>query len=70
MIVNRVASLEGTDPTALPPLYDIIDPDALERLVESAANGDFCVEFTYCGYRVTIENETGVTVAELDTTPN
>jgi hypothetical protein len=35
-IVDRVAEVEEQDPLDLPPLYDSIDPDALDRLAESS----------------------------------
>ena len=56
-IVGEIASREGTDPTALtPPLYSVIDPEALERLMR-APDWDGTVEFSYLGYRVTVSRE-------------
>ena len=49
-VVARVAAREGRDPTALPPLYESIDPDAVAAVLESAA--DARVRFEYAGYRV------------------
>ena len=59
-IVTRIAAAEGVEPTALePPLYDVVDPDALDRLVESSADGpidaDATITFTYHSYRVNVD---------------
>lgn len=50
-----VPSPDSTDP--LPPLFDAIDPDALDTLVASAGT-DVTVSFQYAGYAVVIENGT------------
>ena len=57
--VRRIARLEGVDPAELhPPLYEAIDPEALDSLFDSADEtdriGSVTVEFEYCGYRVTV----------------
>lgn len=58
-IVEKVAALEGTDLTELPPLYEVVDPEALDELVESAdpESADFEVEFPYCGHEVTVSTD-------------
>lgn len=51
----------------LPPLYETIDPDALNSLFDSsggASQSAMKVEFTYSGYKVTVEGTGQVTVAE------
>ncbi|MFC4543914.1 HalOD1 output domain-containing protein [Halosolutus amylolyticus] len=52
-IINRVAEMEGQDPMDLPPLYDIVDPDALDRLAESSK-----IQFEYIGYNITVDSGT------------
>jgi hypothetical protein len=49
-ILDTVASHLGCDPIDLPPLYDVLDPDAVEALVGSldAAGGVGRLAFTYC----------------------
>lgn len=55
-LVERVANHAGVDVQALPPLYDVIDPDALDSLVHADLwNGQ--VMFTYFGYAVTIRSD-------------
>ena len=56
-IVEEVASREGTEPTELtPPLYSVIDPETLERLM-GAPNWEGTVEFTYLGYEITVTRD-------------
>lgn len=51
------------DGNMLPPLYEAIDPDALDALF-SASGADPTIEFLYAGYRVTVDGARQVTVAE------
>lgn len=66
-VVKRIAIMEGVDPLELqPPLYSIIDIDAVEDLFASVADdrsdGTISVEFEYQGYQVTIESDDEVYV--------
>lgn len=60
-VVDAVASNTGREPLELPPLYDAIDPDALEALVGRMADGE--IVFSYAGCEVTVAND-GVTTVE------
>lgn len=63
-VIEAVAAKEDTDPMALePPLNDIVDPDALDRLCAGESMNGFIV-FSYCGYTVTVDADGGVTVEE------
>ncbi|WP_290819322.1 HalOD1 output domain-containing protein [Halovivax sp.] len=54
-IVEAVAEREGTDPLELTePLYDAVDPDALDALFEGLAD-DASLTFAYHGYRITVD---------------
>lgn len=55
-VVLAVAELSESDPTELPPLSDVIDADALDRLFGPGHSGDGSdrVSFNYHGYRVTV----------------
>jgi len=60
-IIDVVADLDGVDPVELtPPLYSVIDPDALESLFAST-NGDAPprghVSFRYRGYDVRVSSD-------------
>jgi len=60
-IVEAVASEAGVDPLALsPPLYDVVDTDALHRLIATGTN--VSVGFDYAGYAVAVDGDGAVTV--------
>ncbi len=61
-VVTAVTEATGTKPTT--PLYEFIDPDALENLYQHASPE---VNFKYIGYNVTIHPDRTVTVSELNT---
>lgn len=60
-IVTTVAEREQCDPTDLPPLYDAIDPDALNTVVDGRSVTD--VSFEYHGYTVHVNSDGRVDVA-------
>lgn len=62
-IISETASIEGVDPTDLPPLYNSVDPDALEQMVESL--DETCtIKFDYSGYSVTVTGDGSVSVEQ------
>lgn len=64
-VVEAVASAGGWEPTAVPePLYDVVDPDALDAFVASTDDAE--VSFTYMGYEVTVAGDGGVTVDDAE----
>lgn len=66
-VVETVASREDVDPTELTPLYESIDSEALDSLVEAEERDDGIrqIAFTYHGYRVTITGDGVVDVDEM-----
>lgn len=50
--LSRIAAREGCDRSALPPLYEAVDPEALTAVLES--KGDVVVRFAYGNYRVVL----------------
>ena len=58
-VVERVAACEGVDHTELVPLYEAIDPDALDGLVATHLGNESALQitFTYQGYDVTITGD-------------
>lgn len=60
-VIKTVASLEGSDPTALDtPLYTVIDPDALDQLYTRAktdGGNPVSITFAYRDYDVTVRND-------------
>lgn len=63
-VVGRIATYEGIDPAELSPLYDAIDPDALDAFIEGADRRETSAEiqFSYHGYTVTVSSDGSVTV--------
>lgn len=55
-VVEAIADLTDRDPVACPPLYDYVDPDALDRLVSHG--GEVRIDFEYDGYEVEVSDET------------
>lgn len=59
-VVNAVADAKGVDPMALDErLYDVVDPDGLERLFRHTADGprtDGNVSFTLAGCSVVVHS--------------
>lgn len=53
-VTEAVAEREGVDATALPRLYDTIDPGVLHALYETDATTDQRVTFEYAGYTITV----------------
>jgi hypothetical protein len=63
-VVRAVAEDVGVPPTELePPLYDAVDPEALDALYESGAG--VRVEFQYADRSVVVHPDGSVTVAEV-----
>jgi hypothetical protein len=60
-VIRTVAEATDTDPATLPPLYESVDPDALNELVESMSDGE--ISFTYVGREVTVDSDGGVRLA-------
>lgn len=63
-IVGRIATYEGVDPSELTPIFDVIDPDALDSFIEAADRRDTPAEiqFSYHGYTVTVSSDGCVNV--------
>lgn len=65
-VIATVAALTDRDPTAMDPLYDWIDPDALDDLFERpSSTATVSVSFRYLDCVVTVTDE-GFVHASLD----
>lgn len=68
-IVDGVAVIHDTNPMELsPPLYESVDPDALERVIQQSDRQDLTVEFDYHGCTITVEGDGSVTVSPIAAT--
>lgn len=60
-VIEAVARSEGIASTDLPPLSDVVNPDALDRLVAGSAGGPrdgaIVVRLEYAGYVVTARSD-------------
>lgn len=65
-VVTTVAAIEGVRPETLPPLGEVVDTDALDDLLDSAAGDDCWLVFEYDGYEVTVVATGDVWVRELE----
>lgn len=64
-----VGAVTGTDPTDLPPLYDSVDLEAVERVLLAAdgtPSADVSVRFTHAGCEVTVFGSGDITARPLD----
>lgn len=68
LVVRNVAVYSNRTPLDLPPLSDVIDPDAIDALFAATTGGHTrpggTVEFDYAGYRVTISSDRSVSLEE------
>lgn len=63
-VVAAIADATGHDPATMAPLYEAIDPDALDALFRGGAAVDGRIEFTYYGYEVSVTASGHVTLEE------
>lgn len=65
-VVHAVARARDVDPLELDPLYDSVDPDALERLFDASSASDSAVQgrivFGMAGCEVTVRSDGRVDV--------
>ncbi|MFA9418413.1 HalOD1 output domain-containing protein [Natrinema sp. HArc-T2] len=69
-IIAAIAEESGCDPIELEPLYEYIDPDALNTIFNSRSEADTdhtetYLEFTYNAYRVAVTADS-IHVSQLD----
>lgn len=65
-IPELLAVLTDRQPTALDPLYDAVDPDALDTIVGDGSRSDaVSVSFTHAGFSVTVRADGEVVVHAL-----
>ena len=60
-VIQTIADLDDRNLLNLTPLSTVIDPDALNRLVNQprSAAYDYTITFTYCGYTLQLSPESG-----------
>lgn len=61
-VVTAVAAAKEMDPLSLPPLYEAIDPDALDGVAACDTVG---VSFEYAGYAIHIDGQDAIALKSL-----
>ncbi|WP_435062843.1 HalOD1 output domain-containing protein [Halobaculum sp. EA56] len=58
-VVETTAEIRATEPRRYAPLFEVVDPDALDRICSPTAAGDddTAVEFTYLAHRVRVRSD-------------
>lgn len=56
LILETVAAFSNTPVEELPPLYETVDPDALEQLFGHDNTQALQVQFQYDGYLITLDS--------------
>ena len=59
-ILDSIAEREDTDPLDLPPLYEVVDTDALTALLRGGSM--VSASFEYHGYEVGVDSDGGVSI--------
>ena len=70
-VVESVAAARDTDPLDLPPLYEVVDPDALNRLFDydqTTTPAPACVRFRMADCNVVVHRDGTVEVTADPTT--
>lgn len=67
-VVQTVANRSTTGALDLPPLFDTLDPDALDTLIQEMDEGE--VSFDYAGYNITVNTQGVVEVDERRSSRN
>ena len=65
-VIDSIAALTGRRPIDLPPLYEAVEPEALDRVVRSGEGGTLSLSFAYAGTRVTFDARGTLRVRYLD----
>jgi hypothetical protein len=68
-VVDAVTDASDAEATTLPRIYDTVDTDAIDSLVEAEGSNSMPVEvrFSYAGFRVTVDDTGTVTLDESPT---
>lgn len=65
-IIEGVTAVTGADFMDLPPLREVIDPEALERLLRNSTNSQVqsepFVRFTYAGYMIIVSGNGRISI--------
>lgn len=64
-VIEAVAAREGVDEATLPPLANVVDPEALNAVLDSiddAGRSHAHVQFEYCDHTVQVTGDQQITI--------
>ena len=61
-VVEALADATDTDPLELEPLYNVVDPEALDRLFRTDSHISASVRFEYEGHTVEVRSDGSVSI--------
>ncbi|WP_079991442.1 HalOD1 output domain-containing protein [Halobaculum gomorrense] len=65
-VVEATTAIRREEPERHVPLFEVIDPDALDRICGPSRNDDAVVEFSYLNHRIRVRSGGHITVAPKD----
>lgn len=66
-VVTLISDTTGVDPLELPPLYEAIDPEAVQQVLQSGGAGPTKVSFRYAGCNVVVTSDGELFVLDRST---
>lgn len=61
-VIDALATTTGTDPLELDPLYEAVDPEALDKLFQDDSGAFAVVSFEYEGHSVEVRGDGTISV--------
>ncbi|WP_247003153.1 HalOD1 output domain-containing protein [Halosolutus gelatinilyticus] len=61
-VIEAIADVRDVEPIRLDPLYEFVDPEALDRICADRSDADCTVTFAYLEYRVAITDSGVITI--------
>lgn len=66
-ITEKVADANGVNQADLEPMYEVVDIDLVQSLVDSTSMDDVAIVFDYCEHQITVFASGHVEMDELST---
>ena len=64
-MIEAIATATDVDPTDLPALYEVVDPQAIDKLVDGGSVDDAVVGFSYEDVNVFVPGDAWVRVCDV-----
>ncbi len=66
-ITEKVAEENGVNQAELEPMYEVVDLDLVQSMIDSTSMDDVAIVFDYCEHQITVFASGHVEVGELST---